>query len=116
VAHRDQLVLENLRATLGVGSLRVLKARNPKHLEQVVFTVNSLRAHQTATVPFFNDFLPVSEKRRQFEIWRDAMIWWDAVRPSRYGKGPSPCSEPGCDRPVRGRGLCRIHYYRETGY
>ncbi len=34
----------------------------------------------------------------------------------RLGKGPSGCSEFGCDRPVRGRRLCRSHYYRATGY
>jgi hypothetical protein len=41
---------------------------------------------------------------------------YDALRPSRHGKAPSSCSVDGCGRPVRGRGLCRSHYYRATGY
>jgi hypothetical protein len=35
---------------------------------------------------------------------------------SPHGRRPlgarSPCSEPGCVRPVLAKGLCRSHYYR----
>ena len=40
----------------------------------------------------------------------------DLAKTPEWGKGLSTCSVEGCDRPVRGRGLCRRHYYRATGY
>ena len=80
------------------------------------FTVNSVTAHRSATIPFADQFLLPSAKRAQFEQWRSALDNHDQAHPNPYGKGRSSCSEPGCDRPVRGRGLCRAHYYRATGY
>ena len=90
--------------------------RNPRHLDQVLLTVNSRRAHFAATIPFMEQYLLPSAKRVQYERWRDALVEHERAHPSKFGKGPSPCSEPGCDKPVRGRGLCRSHYYRATGY
>ena len=55
-------------------------------------------------------------KKRQFEQWRADLDSYEALHPTRWGRGPSPCSEPGCERPVRGRGLCRAHYCRATGH
>ena len=40
---------------------------------------------------------------------------YEARFPSNWGTGPSPCAIAGCDKPVRGRGLCRAHYYAATG-
>jgi hypothetical protein len=78
--------------------------------------VQSHVAHRAVVIPFSERFLPPSAKRGQFERWRDALDEYEAKHPNRWGKGPSTCSVPGCDRPVRGRGLCRPHYYRATGY
>jgi len=116
VAERDRPLLDELRAWLGFGSIHVRPPRK-KHWQPIaVFQIASIRAHLAATIPFADRYLIASAKRDQYALWRSALQYWEKTRPSKYGKGPSPCSEPGCDRPVRGRGLCRIHYYRETGY
>jgi hypothetical protein len=67
-------------------------------------------------IPFSERYLLPCAKRTQFERWRDELLAYRRDRPSRYGRGPSTCSVPGCGRPVRGQGVCRIHYYRLTGY
>lgn len=116
VAARDRAMLELLRAFLGSGSVYDSPPQRSGWQPTTTFTIGSIPAHRRATIPFATVFLLPSEKRAQFEAWRQALEVHDAARPSRFGKGPSPCSEPGCDRPVRGRGLCRRHYYRVTGY
>jgi hypothetical protein len=116
MATRDREIVEALRNHLGVGSIEIKLPRDPRHLEQVRLTVNSRRAHFAATIPYMEQYLLSSAKRTQYERWRDALVEHELAHPSKYGKGPSPCSEPGCDKPVRGRGLCRSHYYRATGY
>jgi len=116
MAERDRALIEALQTTLGVGSIQVRPPRDPKHLAQVLITVSGRRSHHRATIPFMERFLLPCAKRRQFERWRDALYAHERAHPSRYGTGPSPCSVAGCEKPVRGRGLCRGHYYRATGY
>jgi hypothetical protein len=116
MANRDRALVEALRGRLGVGSIRVIAPRSSGHLVCVRYTVNSRRAHFLATIPFMERYLLPSAKRIQYERWHDALIEHEAAHPSKWRKGPSPCSETGCDKPVRGRGLCRSHYYRATGY
>jgi hypothetical protein len=116
VASRDHAMLEALRQYLGFGSIRTTPPEREHWLPRSVYSVNSRRAHFAATIPFMEQYLLPSAKRVQYERWRDALIEHERAHPSKYGKGPSPCSEPGCDKPVRGRGLCRSHYYRATGY
>jgi len=81
-----------------------------------VLRIHSIWAHRSATIPFAEAYLLPCAKRRQFQEWRDRLFAYDLAHPNRYGKGPSPCSVPGCEKPVRGRMLCRSHYYRATGY
>jgi len=116
VAERDRPVLVALREILAFGSIRAVAPRKSHHQPMAVFTINSIRAHRAATIPFCDAHLLPCAKREQYERWRAALDQWEAEHPSRYGKGPSPCSVPGCELPVRGRGLCRRHYYRATGY
>lgn len=116
VASRDREILDAIHHSLGFGSVRHIPARRPGHLDESCLVVSSRRAHFAATIPFMERYLLPCAKRRQFEAWRDALIEHDRAHPSRYGKGPSPCSSPDCTQPVRGRGLCRSHYYRATGY
>lgn len=108
--------MEQLQHFLGFGSIC---ERPPGRLgwqPTSTLMVNSIRAHHAATIPFAEQYLLPSAKRRQFEAWRDALSAYERLHPSKWGKGRSICSEAGCDRPVRGRGLCRSHYYRATGY
>jgi hypothetical protein len=116
MAQRDRPLLEALREFLGYGSLYDRSPPNGRWQPTVTFTVNSITAHRFATIPFADQFLLPSAKRTQFELWRRALDSYEKAHPNRYGKGRSSCSEPGCDRPVRGRGLCRTHYYGVTGY
>jgi len=116
VASRDRAMLEALRETLGRGSLRDIAPEREHWLPRTVFTINSHRAHRASTIPFFEQHLFPCAKRTQFEQWRDALDGYERAHPNRFGRGPSPCSAPDCDKPVRGRGLCRSHYYRATGY
>jgi len=109
-------MLEALRRALGFGSIRTAPPQREHWLPRAVYAVNSRRAHFAATIPFMDQYLLPSAKRVQYERWRDALIEHELAHPSKFGKGPRPCSKPGCDKPVRGRGLCRSHYYRETGY
>lgn len=116
VATRDRPMLETLRGFLGVGSIFDRAPRRASWQPTSTLCVNSVRAHHAATIPFAEQFLLPSAKRRQFEAWRDALAAYEVEHPVKWGKGPSPCGEPSCNQPVRGRGLCRSHYYRATGY
>jgi LAGLIDADG DNA endonuclease family protein len=113
VARRDRRVLEALQAYLGVGCINDAPARHSGWLPQTTFTIGALGAHRRVTIPFAEAFLPPSAKREQFGGWRNTLLEYEGRRPVRTR---SICSEPGCDRFVRGRGLCRSHYYRATGY
>ena len=116
MAARDRPLLGALQAYLGYGSLYDRPSRNSRWLPTVSFTINSIAAHRAATIPFAERFLLPCAKRDQFDQWRQALEAFDSEHPNRFGKGRSACSEPNCDGPVRGRGLCRSHYYRATGY
>ncbi len=116
MAVRDRPLLEALRERLGWGCINDAPARRGGWQPMSTYTVASNRAHHAATIPFGEQFLFPSAKRIQFEQWRDDLYAYERDRPTRYGKGPSPCSQPDCEQPVRGRGLCRSHYYRVTGY
>lgn len=116
IASRDEALLKALRQCLGYGSIHTRPPERPGWQQMSIFTIASRKAHHAATLPFCEVFLLPSAKRRQFTLWRDALRFYEVERPTRYGKGPSECSVPGCDKPVRGRMLCRSHYYRVTGY
>lgn len=116
VATRDRTLLHALRDFLEFGSITDRPPTKPGWQPTSTFHIGSMHGHRNATIPFAESFLLPCAKRSQFELWRTAFIAWEHDHPSRYGKGPSTCSEAGCEHPVRGRGLCRIHYYRATGY
>jgi hypothetical protein len=116
MASRDRLLLEALREFLGFGSITDRPTPQNGWEPMSSFSIGSRRRHHDATIPFATRFLLPSHKRDQFMVWHEAFLANEAAHPSRYGKGPSECSEPGCSLPVRGRGLCRRHYYRATGW
>ncbi|MEX2659690.1 MAG: LAGLIDADG family homing endonuclease [Acidimicrobiales bacterium] len=116
VADRDRALLLALQHFLQHGSIADRPPARRSWQPTTTFTIGSNPAHHAATIPFADTFLLPSAKRDQFERWRTALEEHEKLHPSKIGKGPSPCSKPGCSRPVRGRGLCRSHYYRATGY
>ncbi len=116
MASRDRRVLEQLHDLLGVGSIEDRPSRNGRWQPTAKLSVSSRLAHRTVTIPFFDEFLLPCGKRRQFDAWRDEFEAYERAYPTRIGFGPSSCSIDGCELPVRGRGLCRRHYYRATGY
>lgn len=59
------------------------------------FTIGSNRAHHAATIPFSDTFLLPSAKPEQYQRWRNAPLAHEALHPSKIGRGPSPCSQPG---------------------
>jgi hypothetical protein len=115
VASRDRNLLERLRLLLGAGAIRD-RQRRPDHQPASALRISSAATHRRSTIPFAERHVPPSAKRVQFERWRDTLVAYERDRPTQWGRGPSTCSIDGCDHPVRGRGLCRRHYYRATGY
>jgi hypothetical protein len=116
IAERDGHLLLALQRYLGCGALRASRPLNPNHQTMQVFTISSVTQHRRVTIPFAHAFLMPCAKRDQFERWVERMDAYERDRPTQYGRGPSSCSVEGCSSPVRGRGLCRRHYYRATGY
>ena len=116
MATRDRPVLDALRNFLGAGSIHDEQPRRAHWQPMSSFQINSRRGHHAATIPFAEAFLLPCHKRDQFDAWRDAFLANEAAHPSRFGMGRSICSVDDCPHPVRGRGLCRKHYYRATGW
>ena len=116
MASRDRPLLEELRSFLQFGSITDRGPRRVAWQPTSSFRIQSLLAHHAATIPFAEQYVLPSAKRDQFERWRTALASYEAEHPTRWGKGPSQCAVAGCGKPVRGRGLCRPHYYRATGY
>jgi hypothetical protein len=116
VARRDEPLLHALQRFLGAGSILRKPPGQPHHQPLSELSITSLREHHRATIPFAETYLPPCHKRDQFEQWVEQLQRYEERSPSRWGRGRSPCSIEGCVKPVRGRGLCRSHYYRATGY
>jgi hypothetical protein len=116
MATRDRPLLEQLRGALGCGLIGDRPPRKPGWLPTTELTISAERDLVERVIPFMERYLLPCAKRIQYERWRDDLLAYRRDRPSQYGRGPSTCSVPGCGRPVRGRGVCRIHYYRLTGY
>jgi hypothetical protein len=116
MADRDVAIVEALRRFIGVGSITHRPPPRPNHQPTVTYAISGRKSLREALVPFCDRYLLTSYKRTQYLRWREEFTAYEQHFPSNWGAGPSPCSVPGCDKPVRGRGLCRAHYYRETGY
>lgn len=116
VRSSDVGMLETLRDFVGAGWIRHDPRRRANWKPLSTYSIKSLKAHQEATIPFADRYLLPCAKRDQFEAWRNALEEYVERHHVRWGRGPSSCRIDGCERPVRGRGLCRSHYYRETGW
>ena len=112
MAERDLAVVTALRNFIGVGSIDRRPPQRARWQPTVIYTVSGGRGIREAVIPFCDTFLIASAKRTQYLRWRERFMEYEARFPSNWGTGPSPCAIAGCDKPVRGRGLCRAHYYR----
>ena len=117
MADRDRAIVELLKGYLGCGLLRDVPPRQPHHLPAVSYSVSRERDLLDRVIPFSDRFLLAdSAKEKQYRQWRDWLLAYRRDRPTQWGRGPSTWSVDGCERPVRGRGLCRSHYHQVTGY
>ena len=100
----------------GAGTVRTRSPRRPGWQPEVCLTVASERLHRSVTIPFADRYLAPCHKRAQFDRWRRELEAYRARRIALLGEGRSRCVISGCERWVRGRGLCRSHYYEATGW
>ena len=68
MATRDRALLELLRSFLSVGSLLDRPARALRWQPLSTLTVNSVRSHRSAVIPFAERYLLPCAKRQQFEV------------------------------------------------
>jgi hypothetical protein len=113
VVEHDLPLLRALQTFLGCGSVGpVRRTMLDTWRPQVVLSVDRSTDLVARVVPFADQYLLESQKRRQFVDWRDQLLAYV----SRPHRPRGHCSIEGCESPIRGRGLCRRHYYRATGY
>ena len=117
MADRDRAIVELLRDLLACGSIYEQPPAKAHHQPTVSLQITREADLLGAVVPFSEKFLlSQCAKRRQFDTWHESLVNYLRDRPSQYGRGPSTCRIEGCERPVRGQGLCRSHYHQLTGY
>lgn len=79
----DQSLLESVRATLGgIGTITANRARadQPNRMPQARWTVTKQRELVYLT-EFFDAFPLKSKKRRDYDVWREAVIEWATGMP-----------------------------------
>ena len=117
IAQHDLHLLHALRSLLSdTGYIAAITQKNRRWLPLATYKATSRIGIRDHVIPFFDQYLLASAKREQFDRWRGDFERYEREHPTQWGRGPSACSQPGCNKPVRGRGLCRSHYYRATGY
>jgi hypothetical protein len=108
---QDAATYDLLLSALRVGSISTSPRRDAHYDDEVTFAVQSLTALVEVVVPFLDEHLPPSYKRRQYVAWRaQLMAYWD-----ERTRRPRQCTVEGCDAPRRAKGLCRRHYYATYG-
>lgn len=81
--------------------------RKAHYDDEVIFSVQSMRDHLAATIPFMDAHLPESYKRQQYLAWRAELLeYWE-----RSAKRRRPCAVEGCEQPRKAHGVCRRHLW-----
>ena len=107
----DRSMCELAQVFFGRGRIYSSPRRRPQYDDEATLSIASLAAHLTGTVPFMDEHLPVSHKRRQYLAWRAQVLdYWE-----HEAKRVRPCTVNGCEAPRRARGLCRHHLYEQHG-
>lgn len=103
----DRGSCEALRELFGCGSIVDSPRRKPHYDDESSFVIQALRDLVEIVVPFMDEHLPPSYKRRQYLEWRARLFdYWE-----HKAKRVRPCTVDGCDEPRRAHGLCRHHLY-----
>jgi hypothetical protein len=96
----------------GVGHVHTYSRRQPHYDDETTFAVRALRDHLDVIIPFMDEHLPESHKRRQYLTWRAKLLdYWE-----HRAKRRRPCTVDGCAALQRAHGLCRHHLYEQYGY
>ncbi len=83
--------------------------RKPHYDDESTFVIQSPRQLIDVVVPFMDEHLPPSYKRRQYLQWRARLLdYWE-----HKAKRVRACTVEGCDKPRRAYGLCRHHLYAQ---
>lgn len=99
-----------LQEFFGVGSIHFSPRRKPHFDDEVQFSVRALPHLIDLIVPFMDEHLPPSHKRRQYLEWRQALLdYWE-----HRAKRRRPCRVPGCETTRRAHGFCRKHLFQAT--
>jgi LAGLIDADG DNA endonuclease family protein len=107
----DAETCELLQSFFGVGHVYHYSRRQPHYDDFVVFQVRKTADLVHVIIPFMDEHLPSSYKRQQYDAWRCKVLdFWEFGMKRRRS-----CTVDGCERPQRGRGVCRTHYYRLYG-
>jgi hypothetical protein len=108
---QDHRTCRLLAEVLGCGTVHRYGRRKPHYDDEVRFQVRREVDLVEKVVPFLDDHLPPSHKRRQYEVWRASMLaHWD-----QHARRRRPCTVAGCSEPQRAKGCCRSHYYERYG-
>jgi hypothetical protein len=103
----DRSTCELLHTFFGVGHVTESPRRKAHYDDEVTYSIQSLRDHLAVTIPFMDEHLPESYKRRQYLAWRAELLdYWE-----HSAKRRRPCTVDGCDSPRRAHGVCRRHLW-----
>lgn len=103
----DAELCEVLRTFFGVGAVYHSPRREAHYDDEVAFVVQGMPQLVDVIVPFMDEHLPESYKRRQYLEWRASLLeYWD-----HRAKRRRPCTVDDCERPRRAHGLCRRHLW-----
>jgi len=70
-----------------------------------------MKDHLAVTIPFMDEHLPESYKRRQYLAWKAELLeYWE-----QKAKRRRPCVVEGGEAPRRAHGLCRRHLWSLRG-
>ncbi len=107
----DRSSCELLQTFFGTGRLVEWPRRRAHYDDEVTFVVRALPDLVGVVVPFMDEHLPPSHKRRQYKAWRANLLdYWE-----HRARRPRACTVEGCTKPRRAKGLCRGHYYARYG-
>ncbi len=70
----DLELCESLRCWLGVGHVNRYPRRRPHFDDEAVYAIDSAVDLVEVIVPFMDEHLPPSHKRRQYLAWRTALL------------------------------------------